>query len=319
MNVSDLMEYISGRDLSLEKEVESWINESEENRREYFRFKELLSVKTVRQNSSSSALDAAIGGIHSRVQADKSRRRYRRSLAFAWSVSACLAIILLCGALRQALPNSMDVLIANENEPVSLYSLPDGTKAFLRQGSELSYANAFNSKNRTVSVKGEVYLDVARNEDMPFVVKTQNAQVRVLGTAFDVRSTSELTDVVLERGEVAICNAKGAVIADLLPGNRAEVSSDGGVLLSSVSTSDFTKWRYDYKVYENCSYDDFVNMMESRFDVRFIYDPAMFSSAYFSIAISESDTLEDILSMMEYMVNAHYKVVGRNIYVTNTK
>lgn len=315
MNVSDLIEYISGRDLSKEPEIEKWVLESEDNKKEYFRLKELYAVKISKEYSSPEKINGAISGIESRIRANSGRKKYRRSLFISWGVAACLALIVAGTAIYDAIPHGKDVVLANNDEPVAIYSLPDGTKAFLKQGSELSYDSSFNLKGREVAVMGEAYLDVAKDEDRPFVVMTPRVGVKVLGTAFNVVCDEQSTEVVLERGKVALCDDRGSVMAEMLPGNRAVVAEDGGVALSSVQTSAYTKWRYNYKIYDSCTFDELVAMMENRYDVRFVYDPSKFRDIYFRLAISESDTLEDMLSMMEYIVQVQYERNGRNIYV----
>ena len=316
MNISDLLDYISGRDNSREKEIESWLRESSENREQYFRLKELWAQKTAEELSSPAVLEKAVSGIRSRIRLDGSRKRYRRSTAFAWSFAACLMLILVAGTVVTNWKSTPDITLANNSEAVSLYSLPDGSRAFLKNGASLSYNNSFNTEDRCVSLTGEAYFEVKRDEQVPFLVTTPQARVKVLGTAVNVRS-GERTEVVLEKGKVALCDAQDRRIAELLPGNMAVVTGDGGISLSSVEPSVYTKWRYNYRVFDSCSFDDFVDMAEERFDVRFIYDPSKFQDTYFRLAISDSDTLDDILSMMEYIANLKYEKRGRNIYVNS--
>ena len=316
MNISDLLDYISGRDNSREKEIESWLRESSENREQYFRLKELWAQKTAEELSAPAVLDKAVSGIRSRIRSDNSRRRYSRSAAFAWSIAACLLLFVVAGTLASNWKSTPDITLANNSEAVSLYSLPDGSRAFLKNGASLSYNNSFNTEDRCVSLTGEAYFEVKRDEQVPFVVTTPQARVKVLGTSFNVRS-GERTEVVLEKGKVALCDAQDRRIAELLPGNMAVVTGDGGISLSSVEPSVYTKWRYNYRVFDSCSFDDFVALAEERFDVRFIYDPSKFQDTYFRLAISDSDTLDDILSMMEYIANLKYEKRGRNIYVNS--
>ena len=225
-------------------------------------------------------------------------------------------LILVAGTVVTNWKSTPDITLANNSEAVSLYSLPDGSRAFLKNGASLSYNNSFNTEDRCVSLTGEAYFEVKRDEQVPFVVTTPQARVKVLGTSFNVRS-GERTEVVLEKGKVALCDAQDRRIAELLPGNMAVVTGDGGISLSSVEPSVYTKWRYNYRVFDSCSFDDFVALAEERFDVRFIYDPSKFQDTYFRLAISDSDTLDDILSMMEYIANLKYEKRGRNIYVNS--
>ena len=61
--------------------------------------------------------------------------------------------------------------------------LSDGTKVWLNSDSELSYPVKFIGDTRTVSLKGEAYMEVAENKSKPFVVKTPGTEIEVLGTA----------------------------------------------------------------------------------------------------------------------------------------
>ena len=48
------------------------------------------------------------------------------------------------------------------------------------------YPDIFEERKREILVEGEVYLDVAKRKDCPFVVKTREFDIRVLGTSFNV-------------------------------------------------------------------------------------------------------------------------------------
>ena len=317
MNVSNIIDYIEGKDGSKSTEIESWLEESEENRLDYLKLKELHALKVCEDLKEPKALERAIVKIQERIKLRDIRRKYQQRMIFAWSVSACLGLFVLISALFRTLPHNADVVLANHTDPVCLYALPDGTKAFLKKGSSISYSNSFDKKNRKVNLKGQAYFDVAHSERNSFIVKTPQMDVKVFGTAFNVRTEENGLEVVLERGKVGLCTTSGQIVAELLPGNRAVVDEKGSVELSYVQTSDYTKWRYCYKVYDSCTFDDFVSMIESRFDVRFVYDPSKFKEVYFRLAVSENDTLDDMLEMMEYIARVDYERNGRNIYIVS--
>ena len=64
--------------------------------------------------------------------------------------------------------------------------LSDGTEVLLNSDSRLSYPTVFKGKERVVSLEGEAYFNVTKNTEHPFIVKSGNVQVRVLGTEFNV-------------------------------------------------------------------------------------------------------------------------------------
>lgn len=66
--------------------------------------------------------------------------------------------------------------------------LCDGTKVYLNSGTTLEFPSRFNGEVRGVSLKGEAYFEVTRNESKPFVVEVDEMKVKVLGTSFNVKS-----------------------------------------------------------------------------------------------------------------------------------
>src|SRR5690606_16401579 len=85
-------------------------------------------------------------------------------------------------------------------------TLGDGTKVWLNAGSELTYKSDFGREERSVSVKGEVYFDVAENKSKPFYVINDDQRIKVLGTAFNVKAYPEDNQVTttLERGALQV-------------------------------------------------------------------------------------------------------------------
>ena len=106
--------------------------------------------------------------------------------------------------------------------------LSEGTEVFLNSDSRLAYPTIFKGKERVVSLEGEAYFKVAKDAAHPFIVKSGNLQIRVLGTEFNVRSYSP-TDVrvTLITGKVAVSDTCGVHSVEMVPGQSVQLSSDG--------------------------------------------------------------------------------------------
>ena len=70
-------------------------------------------------------------------------------------------------------------------------TLVDGTNVWLNARTSLSYPVKFGKNNRQVVLDGEAYFDVTKDKSKPFIVQTDNYNVEVLGTQFDVNAYSE--------------------------------------------------------------------------------------------------------------------------------
>jgi ferric-dicitrate binding protein FerR (iron transport regulator) len=106
--------------------------------------------------------------------------------------------------------------------------LPDGTKVWLNAASSLRYPVVFNEGERKVSVTGEAYFEVAKNEKKPFKVTINNAtEVQVLGTNFNINAYSNepVIKTTLIAGSIRLYNLKKNEGALLSPGDQAVVDS----------------------------------------------------------------------------------------------
>ena len=123
--------------------------------------------------------------------------------------------------------------------------LSDGTKLWVNAASHVVYPVVFDREKREIYVKGEVYLEVARNESVPFIVKTDRMEIEVLGTSFNVKSfdaIEENSDVVLVTGSVNVRTESGKKI-ELKPNQRFSYAKDGKSTIENVDVYDYICWK----------------------------------------------------------------------------
>ena len=141
-----------------------------------------------------------------------------RRAAFPAAALAALAVVALALWPRATtLTAGADALVA---------ALPDGSEVTLAPGSELRYRRGVLGRERRASLEGQGYFDVEPS-DRPFVVRTFNAEVEVLGTEFDVSAWAGApeTAVALVEGRVEVRAGSGAVT--LVPGQLTRVRGAG--------------------------------------------------------------------------------------------
>lgn len=67
-----------------------------------------------------------------------------------------------------------------------MLELSDGTKVWLNSDSKLRFPVTFVGDRRSVEIEGEAYFEVAKDEGKPFHVLANGADIKVLGTSFNV-------------------------------------------------------------------------------------------------------------------------------------
>lgn len=96
--------------------------------------------------------------------------------------------------------------IVSGNEPRKTVVLPDGSVVTLRSNSKIILAKDFNKSSRELHLSGEAFFDVTDQQQLPFIVHTDEVKIEVLGTVFNVSAYpgNELTETALFRGKVAV-------------------------------------------------------------------------------------------------------------------
>ena len=131
------------------------------------------------------------------------------------------------------------------SRPLSL-TLSDGTRVWLNVGSSLTYPTAFTGKERSVTITGEAYFEVAHNTAMPFRVQHDDVTVSVLGTHFNVNTYEDenAERITLLEGSVAV-NKKN-ILKLLASGQQASISQDepNNIKVSSgINIDEVMAWR----------------------------------------------------------------------------
>jgi ferric-dicitrate binding protein FerR (iron transport regulator) len=138
------------------------------------------------------------------------RHFFRRYSLF--SGLAASVILLVCGwfffiAPKPHVPASLPQQeIATLPGSIRKLKLPDGSLVWLNEGSKMAYNDEFNTNLREVWLTGEAYFDVAKNPQKPFLIHARTVNVKVLGTAFNVKAIpgQQTVETSLVRGSVEI-------------------------------------------------------------------------------------------------------------------
>ncbi|MET0637069.1 MAG: FecR domain-containing protein [Chitinophagaceae bacterium] len=103
-------------------------------------------------------------------------------------------------------------------------TLPDGSVATLNKYSSISYPSKFKGTTRPVKLEGEAFFKVTPDKEKPFIIKVNEVEVKVVGTAFNVKSSSGNTEIIVESGIVQVIS--GGKLVELKAGERVMVAKD---------------------------------------------------------------------------------------------
>ena len=177
--------------------------------------------------------------------------------------------------------------------------LSDGTTVRLNSESSLTYPIEFKNNKRIVTLEGEAFFTVKKDTNRPFIVKTNDYSVKVLGTKFNVNNykNDPSTSITLVVGKVQINdNSKGLVV--LKPGEQLS-GKRNHMTLKKVDTDLFTSWTKGKFVFKDAVLEDIALQISRWYDVEVFFANNDTKKIHFSGAILKSCPLRELLDMIE--------------------
>lgn len=215
---------------------------------------------------------------------------------------------------------------ADANEPIAINTiatprggqyqviLPDGTRVWLNAASSLKFPTRFTGNSRNVEITGEAYFEVTKNAALPFKVKTDRAEIEVLGTHFNVMAYSDENIMKTTLIEGAVNVTTGTSVKKLKPGQQAQTLSNGTThVITDVDVDDETAWKNGIFQFSDAGVDRILRQASRWYDVDVVYKGKV-PDREFTGRISRSVKASELLNMLKY-TGIDLKIDGKNIIV----
>lgn len=194
----------------------------------------------------------------------------------------------------------------------------DGTKIWINSGSRAIYPIEFDSRKREIYVEGEVFIDVAKDENKPFIVRTDKMDIKVLGTSFNVSSYPDDPNVtvVLVRGNIRIKPEDKKEI-QVAP-NQALVYSKQTreVSLNNVDIYNYISWKDGWLRCESEEIGIVINKLARYYNKKFIYNNQSVRSIHLSGKLDLKDSFEEVLNVISLTAPVKFDIENEIINVS---
>lgn len=293
------------------EEIVGWIEASPDHQKEFSRIKNQRILESFRNFDDLATEDqTSNAGRPSRSLKTVRLQILRYAAVF-------ILAFLLGGSSLFVLRNSADERAMTFNEIIvppgesSEVILADQTHVWLNSGARLSYPSNFQGKSREVTLTGEAFFEVSRNEKKPFRVITPELTVKVLGTSFNVEafSHSKSTHVTLVEGKVNLENPQGKVLAVLSPNEKASYDAGNGELgISKVNTSLYTSWKDGIILFKDERLGDIAKKIERWYSVKIVFDDEQVRDLKFTGSVLKNKPVDQIMEILKYTSRVDYTI-----------
>jgi len=248
--------------------------------------KELLEKIAPHYGLKQFDVNVAWKNVHSRifqlqnktVQLKKHRKEVFKKV---YKYAAVLVVALLLGSIAYyfgALNHHAKIyteIVSTPNQVIREYVLPDGSKVALNSRSKLTFPKNFKGDIREISIEGEAFFDVARNPEKPFVINAGNAQVKVLGTSFNVCAypDNKKVEVIVKTGKVQFSNKENKTSKKqttvLIPGEKGTLLAEKRTLKKSVNADpNYLSWKTHELVFNKIPLKEVIRCLEKTYHIK---------------------------------------------------
>ena len=195
--------------------------------------------------------------------------------------------------------------------------LPDGTHVTLNAASSLTYPVAFTGNERSVSLSGEAYFEVAKDQSRPFRVKSGAQAVTVLGTHFNINAYMDEAAIKTTLLEGSVEVAAGENKTMIVPGQQAVMEPQSGSLHTrTVNTDKEVAWKNGVFSFDGDDLKTIMRQVSRWYNLEITYSGNLPEERFYG-EISRSSKLADVLKIME-INNVHFDIDNRHITVSYT-
>lgn len=244
-------------------------------------------------------------------RAPQARQRDTRTRKATWPTAAALLAAFLAGTLAFYWWQRPITRTAPLGERLA-FRLPDGSHVELNSGSTLRYERQFGEQ-RSLRLDGEAFFEVEEGS-RPFIVRTFNADIRVLGTDFNVRAWADdpahSTLVTVTKGRVALgLRETPGHTVQLKPGEtqRVKTGRDKPITSLDISTDEVTAWRRGDLIAKDQPLGRVLREVERRFAIDLRVDPSSLRRERINIALRQPEDGEAVIRDLSRALGLKYR------------
>ena len=305
-----------------------WLKESDKNWSEYNEIRDIwLSCEA--SFVDDAEVNKAFARFRSRIiNKDTYKKRYGKVFRQWLYMTAVLIVIFSMGHWFFQPHTIIETkVLVTQNQLITApqskgkFILPDSTIVWLNADSKLIYPEVFEPDKRIVQLEGEGYFDVAEDSKKPFIVQTDDVEVEVLGTAFDISCYpfKETTDVVLIDGKVKINTNRSNKRTIMEPNQLFAYNKDSGLsTLKKTKANLHIDWIKDRLIFDNNRLSDIIISLEGWYNIDIDCPPKYAHTTRLSFTV-RNESIEEIMRGISLIIPIRYKIEEHTLKIIPNK
>ena len=295
------------------KELLNRLESNPEDKAEFIRIQNTITISRLgEQDGDSKWASRKKEELETRINRKQIRKLYINLAKYA-AVAAILLVniwLLTDKFIPQEKPPLYTKIEVPKGQRIYM-TLQDGTEAWLSPRSVIRIPNEFSYKERSVELDGEGFFSVTKDAKRPFIVKTRNYNIKVLGTRFNVfaYSQSDRFETNLVEGSVQVTNNNKPQENIILEPDEMVSLSNGKLLKSNVLFNNEEYLESGIFYFSNKKFSEILDYLTLWYNVKFDIKSSARINQYVSGKFRQSDDIERILKALQGVHLFRYKII----------
>src|SRR5690606_34520521 len=192
-------------------------------------------------------------------------------------------------------------------------TLSDGTAVWVNAASELRFPEHFGDAERRVYLKGEAYFEVAKDTERPFFVETEEVDIRVLGTHFNVSAYGKNVKTSLAEGSVKVINEAQSVV--IVPGQSAEWNNKS-IKVGKTNLQRDLAWKNNVFYFKNDHIIHIANQLKRWYNIDISLSQDVPLTNTYSGEIGRDVNLSEVLTMLAFVSDLKFTLSNNKLLIT---
>ena len=238
-------------------------------------------------------------------------RQLGRHRMIRWAAAAAILLVSIGWWYSQTYLFSTEQIVSAPAEQIRELTLPDGSTVVLNVNSSLNFPKSFKGdKFRLVQFEGEAYFKIKPNPEQPFLILTDQAEVKILGTSFNLRAYPEesFTEVEVEEGLVLFQSRKDREKGiELKANDRCSISHNGRSRQLNGQNQNAHSWRTQSLTFQKTPMIQVVNALERHYKIDIELSDEL-RRCSFNTNFDAETRLEDVWAQIELSTGADVNI-----------
>ncbi len=307
-----------------EKHLREWMAQLPENEKYYVDLKKVFELSSIHLTQTKQEIDIDVNQewreFVSTIEKKEApvRTLVPENQARPWlRIAATIMLVAASGfVINYFVFRNADVKFQTADTTQSI-TLPDGSTVILNKHSELSYSSAFGETNRSVSLRGEAFFEIERDLQKPFIISVNKAEVKVLGTSFNVQGydNRKEIEVTVQTGLVKFSVPEENKEVKLEAGQKGIYSKAAKDLKSAVNPDiNFLAWNTRKLVFTENDLRSVIATLNRTYQVNITLPTNIPASCVVTVTF-DHQSLESVLNVLKTTLNLEYRITGDQIEI----